>query len=390
MRSRARPWRVRAEPALCLALLLLGYVTTAQAIPPPERLAALQHGINLTNWFRFPASLDPARLRGYLSDAQIGDLRRAGFDFVRLAVQPEFLRDGDRADPLRVSLLLEAIHRLQRQGLAVTIAPHFSDRAVDRAGLLGFWRVLAPALAGSDPKWIFPEILNEPVFAQDAAGWAALQALVLAEIRQTLPRHTLIVTGQDWGSIAGLLALRPVADANVIYSVHFYDPPELTSLAAYRPGLDRAALARLPFPMAEGCDQTGAPTGANTDQATAELIGFVCAMHWDAAGVGRRIGEAGAWARRHQAAVLLGEFGASVRLNAPARLAWLTAVRAAAEQAGIGWALWGYDDGMGLNVPHSPGLRPVLDEAVLRALGIGDHAVSDAPAPARSPRRSAR
>jgi hypothetical protein len=39
------------------------------------------------------------------------------------------------------------------------------------------------------------------------------------------------------------LALTPVSDPNVIYSIHFYVPTELTALAAYRAGLDRAALA---------------------------------------------------------------------------------------------------------------------------------------------------
>ena len=40
----------------------------------------------------------------------------------------------------------------------------------------------------------------------------------------------------------------PDPDPNVVYSFHLYEPAELTALAAYRPGLDSAALARLPFP----------------------------------------------------------------------------------------------------------------------------------------------
>ena len=101
-----------------------------------------------------------------------------------------------------------------------------------------------------------PEVLNEPVFPGDPAGWAALQHVVLAEIRQALPQATVVLTGHDWGSIGGLLALVPESDPNVIYSFHLYDPAELTSLAAYRPGLDRGALARLPFPVTDrtACD----------------------------------------------------------------------------------------------------------------------------------------
>ena len=74
--------------------------------------------------------------------------------------------------------------------------------------------------------------------------------------------------------------------------------------------------------------------------------------------------------RRNHAPVLLGEFGASAALAPPARTAWLRAVREACEANAIGWALWGYDDVMGFAVPRPPGVRPAMEPAVLRALGM--------------------
>ena len=144
-------------------------------------------------------------------------------------------------------VLIAAIRRIQRQGLTVVVSPHPHDwhletSAADRDRLRAFWQTLAPALQPLDPARTVPEVLNEPVFPGDPAGWAALQHLVLSDIRRALPDATVVLTGQDWGSIGGLLALTPEDDPNVVYSFHFYDPSELTSLAAYRPGLDRAAL----------------------------------------------------------------------------------------------------------------------------------------------------
>lgn len=230
----------------------------------------LARGINLTNWFRFPASADPARLRAYLPDSAMSDLKQAGFSFVRLAVQPEIV-----ATPAGLAALVAAIGRLQRAGLAVVVAPHpvgwhLETSPTDRAALIGFWHRMAPALARSDPRLTFPEILNEPVFAADLDGWARLQSLALTEIRKSLPSHVVILTGNDWGGIDGLLGVSGDAPANTLYSIHFYDPPELTALAAYRPELDRAALARLPFPLAEpGCAAAAAST---RDPATRDLI----------------------------------------------------------------------------------------------------------------------
>ena len=373
---------------LLLCALSLVLCPRAQAVPPPDRLAVLRHGVNLTNWLRYPASLEPAQLRAYLSDIAIADLRRAGFGFVRLAVQPEILLDHGRLRPDRADLLLAVIRRLQHAGLAVVIAPHPSSWRLetDPAALTRFWHALAPALSGTDPRRTFPEVLNEPVFPQDPAGWAALQTVAAAQIRAALPGHTIILTGQDWGSLSGLLALRPVVDPNVVYSFHFYDPAELTALAAYRPGLDTAALARLPFPMStDAC----APMAAGTDPATAGLIRFVCAMQWDAGKLRAAFAKAGAWARDNHAALLLGEFGATVRLNPAARLAWLTDVRSAAEQEGIGWALWGYDDGMGFAIPRPPPARPDLNPALLNALGLAAAPSRAGPVPAATLRRSA-
>ena len=155
----------------------------------------------------------------------------------------------------------------------------------------------------------------------------------------------------------------------VMASFHFYDPPELTSLAAYRPGLDRVALARLPFPEADPRACGAVATGTH-DPATRDLIQFYCAIGWDAARVHARLEEAGNWARRNRVALLAGEFGASAALNPVARLAWLRLVRETCAANEIGWALWGYDDVMGLAIQRPPTNRPALDRSILEVLGL--------------------
>ncbi len=341
-----------------LALLLMA----AAAGDPPD---ALRRGINVTHWFRFPPSRDPAALRAYLSDAVLEQLKQVGFSFVRLPVQTDLLAAPDA--------LIDAVARVERHGLAVVVALfaadwHLETDRADRAKLLATWHTLAPLLQRFDPALTFPEILNEPVFAADPGAWAELQHRAVVAIRAALPANTIIVTGADWGSITGLLSLPPEPDPAVIYSFHLYDPAELTALGAYRPGLDAASMARLPFPVT---DQAGCRSIADTarDTPTGDLMRFYCGQRWDVAKLTARITAAGSWARHHHVTLLAGEFGASQRLNAPARLAWLTAVREGCERQAIGWALWGYDDSMGFAL-YPPGDRQRLDAAVLRALGL--------------------
>jgi hypothetical protein len=333
-------------------------------------LAVLQRGINITGWFRYPASRDPAVLSRWLSDPAMADLKRAGFTFVRLAVDPAII-DG----PAMRGLLVDQVRRLQRQGLAVIVSPHpvswnLDQNLSDRSRLAEFWHDLAPALRGLPPAQTFPEVLNEPVFHDDPTDWWTLQNTLHIAIRTALPDNTIILTGQDWGSISGLLTLIPdPEDLNVVYSFHFYDPAELTSLAAYRPSLDRDALARLPFPEANPANCQQAARSAR-DAATRDLMAFYCATGWDAARVRARLQDAVSWSRRYGVALLAGEFGASASLNPTARLAWLQLVRETCVENRISWALWGYDDVMGFGVRRPPENRPQLDRSVLAALGL--------------------
>jgi hypothetical protein len=490
---------VRRVALAAIAVLLAGLIRSAPAMPPTPRTAVLSRGINITGWFRFPASRDPAALRAWLSDAAIAGIRRAGFTFVRLAVDPVVVdpalansghansgvgnfglanpspanpspANSGRANPGRANpgladsgfvnsrlansglanpvlanlspanpnlvnlilgnpgpanprlansnlansgvgypgaanpvgaapagsvqagvdptpaqraeavgaamrqVLLEQVKRLQAHGLAVIVSPHpvtwnLDTDAGDRERLVAFWRGLAPALRALPAALTFPEVVNEPVFHADPAAWPRLQEQVRAVIRAALPDATIVLTGSDWGSIGGLLSLTPGADDNVVYSFHFYDPAELTSLAAYRPALDREALARLPFPEMAEADCGTIANGAG-DRVTREVMLFYCATNWDAAHVRDRLRQAAEWGRRHGAALLAGEFGASARLNSDARLAWLGLVRETCAAEGIGWALWGYDDVMGFDIRRPPPNNPTLDRSVLKVLGM--------------------
>jgi endoglucanase len=349
-------------------LSLLASLAAAHAAPPAGRMKRLQRGLNLTGWFRYAGNSSAEAIGSYLSDAAIRQIAAAGFTFVRVPFDPAF-----GLKPERRALLIKQLARLGRAGLAVVLTPasvewRLESRATDRDELIAVWCNLAPALRKFSPERIFPEIVNEPVFAGQVARLQALETEVLARIRAALPSNTVILSGPDWSSIAGLASVEPPSDPNIVYTVHLYDPPELTSLAAYREGLDRAALARLPFPVSDPARCREAARSAN--EATNRLISFVCGQRWDEGAISRRIGAAASWARRKGVPLFVGEFGASVHLNAPARLAWIAAVRTACEQAGLGWALWGYDDVMGFNLPRPPPARPRFDPELMRALGM--------------------
>ena len=83
---------------------------------------------------------------------------------------------------------------------------------------------------------------------------------ILQVIRTALPHNTVILTGTNWSSLDGLLKIKPVSDANVVYTFHSYEPALLTLLGFWDPSIDQSELAaNIPFPVAPTRSATAPP-----------------------------------------------------------------------------------------------------------------------------------
>ena len=358
-------------------LCLLTRLPDAQAEAPPDRMATLARGINVAHWFRFPMDGSLRAMREHMDDAAVASLKRAGFTYVRLAVGPEEVMQGNRIDRDKLAAIVAAIERFQKAGLAVMVEPHpqnignwnFQESAQAREKLLGFWRDLAPALAHLPPALTFPEVVNEPTFA-DPAKWDQMQTELVGIIRRSLPQNTIALAGADWSSIDGLLRVKPVADRNVVYTFHTYEPQILTLLASWEQGVDTSAMGKLPFPVTDRAKCEAAVSSIQHER-TRAIANYWCSERHDAASVAANLDRAVKWGRENRVSVALTEFGAVPALNETARTAYLEAVRRAAEQARIGWALWALDDSMGFGIPAGRyTASTTLPPRILRALGL--------------------
>ncbi|HET9148559.1 MAG TPA: cellulase family glycosylhydrolase [Acetobacteraceae bacterium] len=348
-----RPSRPGLAKIFLLALLAI--------LPPlratPARPAPALLGLNIAHWFRYPYNPSPAAMERYLSRPDLRRIGRAGYAYIRIPVDPALV-----ASPGGLASLVAALRRASAAGLTVIVAPTQNGWKLERdpAPLIAFWHRVAPALRGLDQRRIVPETLNEPVFAGQEARWNALQDRVVAIIRAALPRATILVTGPDWSGMNGLAKLQPPRDARLALDVHDYEPALLTSLGAFDPALDHAALARLPFPVTDAA-RCALAARSTADAQTQAVIRYYCATRPDARGIGAGIAKAASWARAHRMKLILGEYGASRRLNPRARANWLAAIRAACARQHAVALLWALDDPMGLNL-HPPLPRRIEPE----------------------------
>lgn len=363
--------------ALIVCLLC---TATANAAPqaPSSRAATLARGINMTRWFSAPYVQSMDHYAHYVSPDVLKQIKSAGFTYVRILVAPLAMQQADGKINANVAkALVEQMAAIQHAGLGVAIVPDRKKWQLDKSPqdqelLKQFWDQLAPMLASLDPNLTFPEILSEPNFPNDS-DWDALQLPVYKIIRGHLPNVTLIATGNHWSDVAHLPNVRLLPDKNVVYTFHFYEPNFLTSTSQRDvPAQDLRVFSSLVFPVGDPAACASVSQLAQTAQTQGQAKWY-CKSAWTAAKIRAEIHGVGEWARRNGVAAANGEFGILNDRPTPTRLAYIRAVREACEAEGLGWDLWGYDDGFGFGIPLDKAGPQPFDPAILGALGLVAH-----------------
>ena len=344
---------------------------------PASRLARMRRGVNLSHWFSQSDDYSEKHLREQTTRRDIELIKSLGFDHVRLPVEPALLFDESRPAELKQDYLRhldEALDMIADVGLAVVLDLHPSDefkirlKTDDRfvSRVAEFWRALARHMRPRDPERLFLEILNEPTF-EDPYRWMGVQARLAAAVREGAPRHTIVATGPRWSAVDQLLLIEPVADRNVVYNFHLYEPHTFTHQGATW-GADYWPFVRnVPYPSSP--DAVAPLLATITNEPARSALRQYGKERWDASRVERTVAEAAEWARVRGVPLTCNEFGVYRAYSPPgSRLRWIADVRAALERHHIGWAMWDYAGGFGVAVRE--GGRAELDPETAAALGL--------------------
>jgi hypothetical protein len=365
--------------ALAAVVAVLAAIPVAESAGPgvpAGRLERLSKGANITQWFQAYRPVDASHYRNYMSDDELKLIRSLGLRHVRLCFSPQFLYDpATPSKPLAENLAMfeEGIRRILAQDLAVVVDPHNTDRRRDGdpnwlQGYPIFWEALARRLSRFSSEMVILEVINEPVFDGRESEWFAIQEKIIAGMRKGAPQHTLMATGPNWGGIDGLKKMQPLTDKNIVYSFHCYDPFTFTHQGATWSGRVPPLLKGVPYPSSP---EDVAEVAAKTEDS--EARGWILdygRKRWNRERLKERMAEALAWGKRHQVPLYCGEFGVYPR-NAPpeSRKAWFRDFASLLAESGVGYAVWGWDDGFGFGRRHENG-RPLIDLVPVDALGL--------------------
>jgi aryl-phospho-beta-D-glucosidase BglC (GH1 family) len=246
----------RLAPTAFLAAALwaasaLPLAHTAQAEPALH----LHRGVPTDIWLTWPEDDrlgDPAFLsvfpewRRSFGAAQFQAAKAAGFDFVRMTIDPAafLLAPSDQKTESLIAGTLALMREARGAGLNVLIDLHAIPKGgrslgsetyvateANFASYLALVRRSALALAGEDAAHVGFEPFNEPTLDCDMGDgslprWPALALQLHDAFRAHNRTMTLVMSGACWGSAQGLAALDPAQfhDNNILWSFHSYEP----------------------------------------------------------------------------------------------------------------------------------------------------------------------
>jgi endoglucanase len=353
---------------------------------PASRLAHIRHGINLSEWFAQiydPKGYTKEHFENWTTSADIALIKSAGFDHIRLSVNPQPMMDAMRhhdGGAEYFGYLDAAVKMILDAGLAVEIDMHpesdFKARLSKEDDFVlafaDFWRTVARHYSSQDTERVLFEILNEPEM-RDAYRWYGMEAKLASAIRQGAPTHTIIAPGAQWDNDDDMLFSQPLRDPNVIYVFHFYDPHIFTHQGATWGSYYWRWLQHLQYPSsADNAAQVAKDVPEALDRMFVTRYGQ---DHWDAARIDTEINQAAEWGKQYGVPLICNEFGVFREHSDPQdRARWITDVRTSLERHYIGWTMWDYSGSFGV-VTKKDG-KAMLDEVTVKALGLNMPAAS--------------
>jgi len=370
--------------ALLIAALLMVFGALANSQPSPaidqrpgvgQPDPRLRRGVNLSHWFaQSHNGYGQPHLSSFITDRDIEQIRNAGFTHVRLPISMERSFGVGAERDAYIATLVEKTTAITRSGLSVIIDVHPGQdekQALIEQGDATFvegWRRLARAFSGIDARSVLFELMNEPTPISDQR-WQALQERTIAAIRTVAPHNTLIANPGGWNGIDSFAGFSPYADANVIYSVHIYEPLLFTHQGATWSWDIASQVKGLEWPLPADAARQQSLQSGTTDDARKQLQFQISGGQFEARWLIDRLDRLVQWQQSHgNPPVYVGEFGVyRLRAPSPARLRWHRDMRRAFEARGWGWAVWDYAGGFG--VTRSPAQR-TLDAAMMNALGL--------------------
>lgn len=186
-----------------------------------------------------------------LTKADFELLKTLGFKSIRLPVTFAFFESKNIPLENVFNRIDKVVKLCNLYGIKLIIDYHYGEindnnYLTETLRAINLWLKVAKHYSKQSPDDLFFELYNEPPHMNPQIWKDAAYNMVTA-IRKEDKKRTLIVGASNYNSIYELSRTERLADENIIYTVHFYEPFLFTHQGATWVG-DQVATTGVPFP----------------------------------------------------------------------------------------------------------------------------------------------
>ncbi|MDB5144846.1 MAG: hypothetical protein JWQ66_3559 [Mucilaginibacter sp.] len=329
-----------------------------------KRAKSLDNGVSISGLEQIWNNdiLDKAVIKA--SDFQL--LKQLGFKSIRLPVAFEYYQTNNTTQ--KVLEHVDQIFRLcQLYGFKLIICYHSGNLNDDtylseNQNVINMWTILTKKYIHQNADNLFFELYNEPPHMNPDI-WKNSANEIINAIRKIDKNRTLIVGASNFNSIYELSRTTPLADENIIYTFHFYEPFFFTHQGAEWVG-DQVATTGVPFPYKEDSFPPLNPKAKNT---WGETNYYQYRSDGNEQSVRDKLQIVKNWGLKYNVPLLCGEYGVYNKYaDRDSRCRYIKAVRQTLKAMSIPGILWDYNDNFSIfdGVPSLPNLPDCMKDAI--------------------------
>jgi endoglucanase len=232
-----------------------------------------------------------------------------------------------------LAVVLNMHHYRQLDGDALDAGEAKVADAVVDVRFVMLWEQIASRFKDRGDRLVL-ELYNEPHGRMNGEPWNALAARALGVVRKSNPDRVVVIGPTHWNAAGDLAQLKLPNDANLIVTIHDYNP----------------------FPFTHQGAEWVSPVLPT---------GVTCCSAAQIADMTAPLDVAKTWAAAKRYPLYVGEFGAYSRADDASRVTFNRTMRDAMESRGMTWAYWEFAAGFGVYDPAKLAFHQGLLESLL-------------------------
>jgi endoglucanase len=270
-------------------------------------------------------------------------LKKLGFKSIRLPVA--FTSFSSKITQAQLFTYIDNVIKLcDTNGFKLVIDYHYGQLSdnnylTETPKIINLWLKLTKRYKNASRDNLFFEIYNEPPHINPKV-WKDAAYNIVTAIRKVDKQRTLIVGASNYNSIYELSRFERLADDNIIYTFHYYEPFFFTHQGAAWVG-DQVATTGVSFPYSAENFPTLNPKAKNTP---GESNYRMYPRDGNEQSINDKLQIVKNWALKYDVPIICGEYGVYNKYaDLDSRCRYIKAMRKALKRLDIPGMLWDYN-----------------------------------------------